>query len=71
MSRVGPATPATFAMIRFSKVRQFEIDRERFRHLMRVSDIQTTDNLRGTFNQPTHLFRVMPWLRVQLSMLNQ
>src|ERR1041385_4561158 len=67
--RLGSAA-AAFAMIGLSEVGQFEIDRERFRHLMRVSDIQTTDNLLGTFEQALLVVDIVPRLGVQLAMLD-
>src|SRR5829696_9152051 len=58
-------------MIGFSKVCQFKIDRERFRHLMCFSNIQTTDDSLRAFDQTSLVLNVVCWLRVQLSMLNQ
>src|SRR5215212_8284327 len=68
--RLGSAA-TTFAMIGFSEVCQFEIDRERFRHLMCFSNIQTTDDSLRAFDQASLVLNVVCWLRVQLSMLNQ
>src|SRR5688572_22762584 len=45
------AAPA-FAVIGFGKVCQFEIDGKRFRHLMRLGNIQTTHDSLRTFDQP-------------------
>ncbi len=50
-------------MVGFSEVCQFEIDRKRLRHLMRISEIQTTDNFLRTFEQTLH--------RVHFSMFDQ
>src|SRR5215510_9110470 len=60
----GPA--ATFAMICFSEVRQFEIDRKCFRHLVRFSYIQTTDNTLRTLDQALHAVNVVFWLGMRL-----
>src|SRR5215217_948740 len=70
--RRGLGSPAaTFPMIGFSEVCQFEIDRERFRHLMRFRNVQTTDSFLRAFHQALLILNVVSWLRVQLSMLNQ
>jgi hypothetical protein len=58
-------------MIGFSEVCQFEIDRERFRHLMRFGDIQTANYSLCTFDQAALLLHVVSWSGVQLSMLDQ
>ena len=52
-------------MIGFSEVCQFEIDRESFRHLMRLGDIQTTYNFLRTGNQASLVLNVASGLRVQ------
>src|SRR4051812_14420418 len=60
-------SPATaFAVIGFSEVCQFEIDGERFRHLMRFSNIQTTDSSLRPLEQASLVFNVVSWLPVQL-----
>src|SRR6185369_2552263 len=68
--RLGSAATA-FAMIGFSEVCQFEIDRESLRHLMCFCHIQTTNNFLGASYQALHVLKIVSWLRVQLSMLNQ
>src|SRR5215213_6442107 len=65
------STATAFAMIGFSEVCELEIDRKRFRHLMCFSDIQMTDNFLRALEQASHVFNVVPRLRVQLSMFNQ
>src|SRR6185369_17118991 len=51
--------PTTFAMISLSEVCQFEIDRERLRHLVRFDNIQTTHDSFGPFDQASHVFNVV------------
>jgi len=57
-------------MICFSEVCQFEIDRKRFRHLVRFSYIQPTDNTLSTFDQALHAVNVVFCLRVRLAVLD-
>ena len=45
-------------MIRFSEVCQLEIDRECFRHLAPLSDIQTTDDCLRMLDQASHAVHV-------------
>src|SRR6476469_4477319 len=61
------STAPAFAMIGLSEVCQLEIGRERFRHLMRLSDIQTIYNFLRTGDQALHIPGIVSRLRVQLS----